>query len=83
MQTDFHEAKKSLQSEAADKLVLSNQIGQYKKIISASSQVVNQVSDDIIRAKSDQIFYMIQDFVVKNFKGVAFGTLFLSSHEIP
>ena len=34
------------------------------------------MADDVIHAKSDQIFYSIQAFVVKNFRGVTFGKMF-------
>jgi hypothetical protein len=69
-QNAFHEARKQQQGDEADKRKLQEQVAQFKKIISSSSQAENQVADDVIRTKSDQLFYNIQDFVVQTFRGV-------------
>ena len=71
-----HEAKKSLENEDPEKRKLQEQVAQFKKLISSSSHMENQVADDVIRARSDQIFYSIQDFVVRHFRGVQFGKVF-------
>lgn len=63
------------QTEEAEKRNLQDQIGEFKKVISSSAQTENQVADDVIRARSDQLFYDIQAFVVKYFRGVQFGKM--------
>ena len=75
-QSACHELKKMLQNEQAEKSKLQDQVAQFKKVISSSSNMENQMADDVIHAKSDQIFYSLQAFVVKNFRGVTFGKMF-------
>ena len=72
-QAESHELRKALQNAEADKHKLQDQVAEFKKIVSFSSQVGDQVADDVIRTKSEQIFYDIQAFVVQNFKKVSFG----------
>ena len=74
-QNESHEVKKLQQSDEAAKRRLQEQVAQFKKVISSSSQMEHQVADDVIRTQSDQLFYSIQDFVVKTFRGVTFGML--------
>jgi chromosome segregation ATPase len=74
-QNEAHEVKKLQQSDAAAKHRAQEQVAQFKKLISSSSQMENQVADDVIRKQSDQLFYGIQDFVVNTFRGVTFGML--------
>lgn len=72
-QAETHKVKKLLQVAEANCQKLQEQVAQFKKVISSSSQTENQVADDVIRVKSEQLFYDIQEFVVKTFKGVKFG----------
>lgn len=72
-QAETHQTNKVLHIAEANCRKLQEQVAQFKKVISSSSQTENQVADDVIRAKSEQLFYDIQEFVVKTFKGVKFG----------
>jgi hypothetical protein len=72
-QNECHELKKTLRVEVAEKRELQDQVAQFKQIISSSSRMENQVADDVIRRKSDEIFYAIQNFVVTHFRGAKFG----------
>ncbi|KAK3721827.1 hypothetical protein LTR37_002993 [Vermiconidia calcicola] len=69
MQQECHDTKKALQQEQAEKQKLRDQVNQFKSLISSSTQLENQVADDVIRAKCNQVFYSIQEFVVKTFRG--------------
>jgi uncharacterized phage infection (PIP) family protein YhgE len=71
-----HEARKGAQNATEEWHRAQEQVARYKNMISASSQIGNQISDDDVSAKSDQIFYGVQDFVVKEFRGVPFGKIF-------
>lgn len=61
---------KILQTENEDQ---KNQIVRYKKVISSSTRHADQVADDSIRQQANQIFFAIQDFAARNFRGVKFG----------
>ena len=79
--------KTLLQNAEAENLKLQEQILQYKKTISSTSQLEGQVADDVIKGKSEDIFYSIQDFVVANFRGKPFGMTSptrqaLASHQL-
>lgn len=71
--SDNHELKKNLQSEQSASQKLRELLVQYKKAISSSSRSDNDVTDESIRKKSNDIFHDIQDFVVNNFRGAKFG----------
>jgi thiamine kinase-like enzyme len=72
---EIHSLKKKLQAERAANEVLKQQAAEFKAIISTTSQVQGQVSDDVIREKFDQVFFSIQDFVAKTFRKITFGKL--------
>ena len=80
MQKDRHEIEKIMEKEKADNRKLRELITRYKIEILASSRIESQFADHVIRAKSEAVFYGIQEFVVKTFRGASFGTsLMLSS----
>lgn len=72
-QAETHQLKKALQNERQENESLREQVASFKTQISATSHMDNQLSDDAIRTKFDQIFYGIQHFAVKTFKGIKFG----------
>ena len=74
MQKDRHEIEKIMEKEKADNRKLRELITRYKIEISASSRIESQIADDMIRANSEAVFYSIQEFVVKTFRGASFGT---------
>lgn len=73
IQQKNHEMRKTLQDGQADNQKLREQITQWKVAISASTQSEDEVADDTIAMKMDEIFYKIQGFVVKHFRGTTFS----------
>ena len=69
----YHEARKLLEMEQGENQKLRTQVTKFKTIISTSSQMATEVADDVIRAEFEAVFFSIQDFVVKTFRGVRFG----------
>lgn len=75
LRNDVHEARKAQQTDRAELSRLREEVRKWKQLVSSVSKVENQTVDDELQAAMDQLYYSIQDFAVKQFRGVRFGML--------
>lgn len=75
----IQDGNRLLQSTQAENRRLQDQIAEYKLTISCSSQLTDEVADDVIRSMADQLFFNIQEFVVDTFRRKAFGRIAIAS----
>lgn len=73
LQSENDELRTAQETTRKTQNSLKDQIVQYKKMISQTTRTEDQVSDDAIREEAGQLFFRIQDFAVKYFRGVRFG----------
>lgn len=70
-----HNLQGKLQKIEADKKQLQEHVTFYKTNISAANRPVNEIADDIVKDKVENVFNSIQNFVVHTFRNAQFGML--------
>ena len=68
-----HNITHKLQTEESIVRQLRQQVTHYKTNISCATRLPDQMADDVIKARIDDVFHSIQNFVVRYFRGCSFG----------
>ena len=72
---DYIQAESGRQAAQSENSRLHEHITNLKSLISTASRGNDDLADDEIQRKCDNVFYLIQGFVANNFRGVEYGLL--------
>jgi hypothetical protein len=73
LQDAIHDLNRRLQTEESTVNSLQQQVTYYKTNISSATRIPDQMADDVVKRRIDDIFRSIQNFVVRYFRGCVFG----------
>lgn len=74
-----HDLSRKLQNALSNIKQLEAQVRDYKTNICAATRPADETADDVIQAKFENLFRMIQGFVVRSFSQGTYGMLGLTS----